>query len=113
MTETVELRNKPELKIILNKREFTIVDAAEPKNSGTYLYGNLTNVRLNAEQTDWFVPTISIITSFFAGGGSKVGNFKNKANLQIEMHNQKLKIWPVDVDFKKAEKISLILSKKK
>jgi hypothetical protein len=41
MTETVELRNKPELKIILNENEFEIVDASEPKNSGSTHSENL------------------------------------------------------------------------
>ena len=45
MTETIELRNKPELKIILNTHEFEVIDASEPKNNGTYSYAEIKSVK--------------------------------------------------------------------
>ncbi len=112
MTETVELRNKPELKIILNTDEFEIVDASEPQNSGTYTFRQIKSVALHAERTDWFISALSFIVGFFtasAGGG----NFKDKANLQLEMVDRTLKIWLTDADFKKAERIAELINTKK
>ncbi|WP_289062620.1 hypothetical protein [uncultured Zobellia sp.] len=112
MTETVELRNKPELKIILNENEFEIVDISEPKNSGIYSFGELKNTELNAERTNWLISTLSIIVDFFTGSATG-GKFKKKANLNFEMKNGNLKIWLVDADFEKAEKVTELISSKK
>ncbi|MCA0931271.1 hypothetical protein LCM02_02330 [Lutimonas saemankumensis] len=112
MTETVELRNKPELKIILNENEFEIVDASEPKNSGIYSFRELKNAKLNAERTNWLISTLSIIVDLFAGSAVG-GKFKKKANLNLEMVNQNLKIWLTDVDFEKAKKVTVFINNKK
>ncbi|WP_431472168.1 hypothetical protein I5168_00905 [Nonlabens sp. SCSIO 43208] len=112
MTETVELRNKPELKIILNKDEFEIVDVSDPKNSGIYSFGKLKKAELNAERTNWLISTLSIIVDLFTGGGVG-GKFKDKANLNLEIENQNLKVWLVDADFEKAKRVTKLINNKK
>ena len=87
MTETVELRNNPELKIILNTEGFEIVDVSEPKNNGKYSFGQIKSVELNAERTDWFISVFSRIVDLIAGSAVG-GNFKNKANLNLKMLNR-------------------------
>ena len=112
MTETVELRNKPELKIILNKDEFEIVDASEPKNSGIYSFGEIKNAELNVERTNWLISILSVIVDFLTGSGNG-GKFKTKSNLNIEMVNRNLKIWLIDADFVKAERVTELINSKK
>ncbi|MGB1232514.1 MAG: hypothetical protein ACPG5M_09760 [Winogradskyella sp.] len=112
MKETVELRNKPELKIILNKDEFEIVDASEPKNSGTYSYAEIKTAELNSEQTNWFISALSILVDFIIGSGNG-GKFRTKANLMLKTENQNLKIWLNNADFGKAEKITELINEKK
>ena len=112
MTETVELRNKPELKIILNEDEFEIVDASEPKNSGIYSFGELKNAELNAERTNWLISILSVIVDFLTGSGNG-GKFKTKSNLNLEMEKRNLKIWLIDADFVKAQRITELINSKK
>ena len=113
MAEIVELRNKPELKIILSADGFEIIDVSEPTNTGQYSFGEIKNVELTAERTDKLISTLSWILDFFIGGGSIAGNYKNKANLKLEMVNRNLKIWLVDADFQKAQRIAQILTERK
>ncbi|REG88211.1 hypothetical protein [Winogradskyella sediminis] len=70
MTETVELRNKPELKFILNTDEFNVIDASEPKNNGTYSYTEIKSAELNSERTDWLISVLSVIVDFLTGSGN-------------------------------------------
>ena len=111
MTEIVELRNKPELKIILNQDEFEVVDVSEPKNSGIYSFGHLKNVELNATKTNWLFSIFTIIVDLFIGGNVG-GKFKSKANMNLEMENLNLKIWLIDADFEKAKIVAESLSEK-
>tara|TARA_R110000737_G_C14152427_1_gene407934 strand:+ start:103 stop:468 length:366 start_codon:yes stop_codon:yes gene_type:complete len=113
MAEIVELRNKPELKIILSTDGFEIIDISEPKNTGEYTFEEIKNVELTAERTDKLITTLSWILAFFTGGGTTGENYKNRANLKLGMVNQNLKIWLVDADFQKAERIAHILTEKK
>ncbi|GFZ77835.1 hypothetical protein GCM10011531_04110 [Aquaticitalea lipolytica] len=112
MTEIVVLRNKPELRIILNNDEFEIVDASEPKNNGIYSFGELKNVELNAERTNWLISILSVITDFITGIGNGA-RFKDKSNLNIEMENRNLKLWLINADFGKAEKLTELIKSKK
>jgi len=112
MTETVELRSKPKLKIILNEDEFEIVDASEPKNSGIYSFGELKNAELNAERTNWFISILSVIVDFLTGSGNG-GKFKTKSNLKLEMEKQNLKICLIDADFVKAKGLTELINSKK
>ena len=95
MAEIVELRNKPELKIILSTDGFEIIDISEPKNTGEYTFEEIKNVELTAERTDKLITTLSWILAFFTGGGTTGENYKNRANLKLGMVNQNLKIWLV------------------
>ncbi|WP_198519319.1 hypothetical protein [Nonlabens sp. MB-3u-79] len=112
MTETVELRNKPELKIILNENEFEIVDASEPKNSGIYSFGKLKNAKLNVERTNWLITTLSIIVDLFTGGAVG-GKFKDKANLNLDMENLNFKVWLINADIEKAKRVTELINSKK
>lgn len=112
MEDTIILRSKPELKIVFKSESFELTDVSEPNNKGIYLYENLRSVKLNPERTDWLVSITSWIADLFVGGGSIGGNYKNKANLQLEMTNRNLKIWLVNADFQRAERIVQFLAKK-
>ena len=112
MTETVELRNKPELKFILNTDEFDIVDASETKNNGTYSYAEIKNAELHSERTNWLISILSVIVDFLTGSGNG-GKFKTKANLTLETEKRNLKIWLNDADYAKAEKITALINQNK
>jgi hypothetical protein len=112
MTETIELRNKPELKFILNADEFDILDASDPKNSGTYSYSELKSTELNEERTNWLLSTLSIIVDLITGGYGS-GKLKEKANLKLEMKNLNLKVWLIDADFEKAKRVTELINSKK
>ncbi|ASO05239.1 hypothetical protein [Arenibacter algicola] len=112
MTETIELRNKPELKFILNTDEFNIVDASEPKNNGTFSYAEIKNVELNEERTNWLISILSIIVDFLTGSGNG-GKFRTKANIILKTDNRNFKIWLNNADFGKAKKLTELLNNKK
>lgn len=112
MKETLELRNKPELKIILNKDEFEVVDMSESKNSGIYSFSDLKNVELNAEKTNWLFSAFTVIVDLFTGSAFSK-KFKSKANMEVVMDNRKLKIWLIDADFEKAKTVTELLNGKK
>lgn len=113
MKETIELRLKPELKIIFNPEGFELIDAAAPKNSGFYLYKNINDVKLNAAGRNWIVSAVILIVDFFIlDGGNVTGNGKNKANLELKMATKNIKIWLIEADFQKAEKVLNILNHK-
>ena len=88
MTETVELRNKPELKFILNTDEFNVIDASEPENNGTYSYTEIKSTELNSERTNWLISILSVIVDFLTGSGNG-GKFKTKANLILKHKDPK------------------------
>jgi hypothetical protein len=114
MEESIELRLKPELKVIFKTEGFELIDASAPKNTGFYLYKNLNDVKLNAAGRNWIVSAVSLIVDFFIlEGGNVTGNEKNKANLELKMATTNIKIWLIEVDFQKAEKVLNILNHKK
>ena len=111
MIKTIELRNTPELKVILNKEEFEIVDISDPKNSGIYSFGKLKVVEFNAERTNWWFSILTIILDLFIFGGPRV--YKRKANLNLKMKKLNLKILLIDADLEKAKKITYLLNNHK
>ncbi len=113
MTETVELRKKPELRIILDADRFEIVDISEPKNSGTFPFQQIKSVELNGQQTNWFISILSWILELFSGNAIVGGNFESQANLKLEMVDRSLKIWLTSVDFEKAKRVAELLNNKK
>jgi hypothetical protein len=110
MKETVELRNKPELKIILNQDEFEIVDVSEPNNNGIYSLRHIQKVVLNEEKTNWIFSIFTLIVEFLPGSALVGGTFKNKANMEVEMVNRNLNIGLINADFEKAKRVSRILN---
>ena len=112
MTETFELRKKPELKIILKTDEFEVIDDSEPKNSGIYSFSKIKEMKLNDEWTNWIVSAISFIVDLMIGSGLSK-KYKNKANLIFEMENQSLKLSLIDADFEKAENLFETIENKK
>ena len=112
MTETVKLRNKPELKFILNTDEFNVIDASEPENNGTYSYTEIKSAELNSERTNWLISILSVIIDFLTGSGNG-GKFKTKPNLTLKTEKRNLKIWLNDADYGKAEKITELINKNK
>ena len=109
--ETVELRNKPELKITINQSGFQIADSADPVNNGDYSFFNLNQVEFHPAQTDWLVSIVSVVVDLITGGGNS-GKFKNKPNLQFKLDNQTFKVYLVDADLEKAKAITDLLNKK-
>ena len=112
MKETLELRNKPELKIILNMDEFEVMDISESQNSGIYSFADLKNVELNEEKTNWLFSAFTLIIDLITSSNFSK-KYKTKANMEVEMKNQKLKIWLMDADFKKAKIVTDMLNEKK
>ena len=112
MTENVELRNKPELKFVLNMDEFDIIDASDPKNNETYSYAEIKSAELNSERTNWLISILSIIVDFLSGSGNG-GKFKTKANLILKTDNRNLKIWLNDADYGKSENLTELIKSKK
>ena len=111
MTETIELRIKPELKIVLNAKSFEIVDVYDSQNSGIYSYSELKNVKIYKKRTNWLITGLILIVGLFTGFAG--GRFKNKANLIFEMKNRRLKIRLFDTDFEKVKRVIELISIKK
>lgn len=111
MKEIVELRSKPELKIILNKIDFEVIDASEPTNSGNYSYVNLKNVTLNLEKTNWLFSAFTIIIGIVFNS-AELRKYKTKPNLILETDMQNLKIWLIDADLEQAKKLSELIKNK-
>ena len=112
MTETVELRNKPELIFILDTNEFNIFDASDLKNNGTYSYTEIKSAELNSERTNWLISILSVIVDSLTGTANG-GKFKTKTNLTLNTEKLNLKIWLNDADYGKAEKITEFINKNK
>ncbi|WP_226989951.1 hypothetical protein [Cellulophaga baltica] len=111
MEETVDLRNKPELKIVFKTDEFEVIDLSDPKNNGSYSFSSLNKVALNAEKANWWFSAFTVVVELFVGSGSaKIYN--NKAYLNLNMDKRDLKIWLIDADFEKAKRATELLSKK-
>jgi hypothetical protein len=106
MKENFELRNKPELKFILNENELKIIDNSDHENTGTYSYGEIKSIKLNKERTNWFVSFLSFIVDLIIGSGANGQTFKNKASLDLELNSKKVRILLFGVNFSKAEKIA-------
>ena len=111
MTETIELRIKPELKIVLNAKSFEIVDVYDSQNNGIYFYSELKNVKIYKKQTNWPITGLILIVGIFVGFAG--GRFKNQANLVFEMKNRRLKIRLFDTDFEKVKRVIELISIKK
>ncbi|OEY71914.1 hypothetical protein [Salegentibacter salarius] len=109
--ETVELRNKPELKITINQNGFQILDSADPVNNGHYSFFKLNHVEFHPAQTDWLVSIVSVVVDLITGGGNS-GKFKNKPNLQFKVASQSFKVYLIDADLDKAKAITDLLNKK-
>ncbi|WP_420379380.1 hypothetical protein [Gilvibacter sp.] len=112
MTETIELRDKPELKFILNSDELDVINSSDPKNSGRFSYSEIESAKIYSERTSWFVSILSIIVDFFTGGGSG-GIFKSKANLTLKTEKKSVKIWLRATEFEKAKKITALINTNK
>ena len=111
MTETVELRNKPELKIKLNEVGIEIIDASQSKNSGLFSFSDIISIKLNPKKADWVITSAAWIFGLLtASGGSSI--YKNEANFKLKMANQNLKIWLDNADFEKAERIEKLIKVK-
>ena len=111
MTETITLRDKPTLKLMLNSSSLEIVDSSDPKNNGTYAFNDIKNAKVKAESTDWFVSILSYILDLFVSSALG-GNFKNKAHLTLDTDDGTLKIWLVDADLQQAEKVAQLINAK-
>lgn len=115
MLEIVQLRNLPELKFIFNSTEFEIVDAVDPKNNGIYAYSAVENIELRKEQTNWLFSTFTHVVDLLIGdaGAGAGGNYKTKAHFNIKLSTKYFKVWLLDIDNLKAEKIPRLFLKKK
>jgi hypothetical protein len=99
MVKVFELREKPELKLILKDLELDIIDKYSSHNNGSYSYNNIVSVHLQKKRTQWFISVLSIIVDIFSGSAMG-GKFQNKAQLNIELKTGKsLTIWLIDTDF--------------
>lgn len=112
MSKSFELRDKPILQISLDESGIKINDAANPQNNGTYLFEQIKNVDLKPERTSWFASILSYVVDLITGSAFG-GKFKNKANLKLELINQTIKIWLIDADFEKAERVVELIKSNK
>ena len=112
MTETIIIRDKPALQLILHANSLEIVDRSDPNNSGTYLFNGIKNAKVNAEDTDWFVSILSYVVTLFVGG-ALWGKYKNKAHLTLTTDDGTLKIWLVDADLQQAKKVAARINAKR
>ena len=113
MSEIVQLRNRPELKFIFNSTEFEIVDAADPKNNGVYAYSAVENIELRTEQTNWLFSTFTHVVDLLIGDAGAGGNYKTNAHFNIKQNTKSFKVWLLDIENLKAEKIPELFLKKK
>ena len=115
MSQIVQLRNRPELKFIFNSTEFEIVDAADPKNNGVYAYSAVESIELRKEQTNWLFSIFTHALDLLIGdaGAGAGGNYKTKAHFNIKQNTKSFKVWLLDIDNLKAEKIPELFLKKK
>ena len=109
MLKIFELRNKPELKIILKKDKFEIIDALEINNNGIYSKSEIIKIELNKEKTNWFVTVFGNILEILTGIAFG-GKFKNKAKLKLNFENKTIILLLNNNELKEAEKISKLLT---
>lgn len=115
MSQIVQLRNRPELKFIFNSTEFEIVDAADPKNNGVYAYPAVESIELRTEQSNCLFSIFTHALDLLIGdaGAGAGGNYKTKAHFNIKLSTKYFKVWLLDADNLKAEKIPKLFTKKK
>lgn len=102
------LREKPELKIIVNKNDFEIIDYYETKNSGKHVCTTFLYATIVPESTNWLVTITSyLFSSFMISDGSL---YKNRPKLHIDLVDRTIKINLFDVDLKYAMKIVAVLN---
>ena len=111
MIKTITLRNKPELKCILDIDNVTIVDASAPKNNGIYQYSDIKKIMVHKEETNWFFSFITVIMDLFMqfGNGKK---YTTKAYLTITLENNILKIWLNNANLQKAKEVTAFINRK-
>ena len=109
--ETIELRDKPALKLIINESGFRLFDSADPSNNGDYSFKKLNQVEFHQEQTDWFVSIISLVVDLFTGGGTG-GKFKNQAKLKFKLDHRTFKVYLRNADLDKAKALTILLNSK-
>lgn len=113
MSEIVQLKNRPELKFIFNSTEFEIVDDADPKNNGVFAYSAVESIELRTEQINWLFSIFTHALDLLIGDAGAGGNYKTKAHFNIKLSNKSFKVWLLDIDNLKAEKIPELFLKKK
>ncbi|GAA0871408.1 hypothetical protein GCM10009117_05540 [Gangjinia marincola] len=109
---TFLLRDKPKLAFNIGSNEFEVIDLADQKNSGQYLFSHLKNVVYKKESTVYLVSALSYIFDFLSGTGAS-GTFKDKARLEIALKNKTLHIWLIDADKSKAQTLCQMLNNRK
>ncbi len=113
MSQIVQLRNRPELKFIFNSSEFEIVDAADPKNNGVYAYSAVESIELRTEQSNCLFSIFTHALDLLIGDAGAGGNYKTKAHFNIKQNTKSFKVWLLDIENLKAEKIPKLFTKKK
>lgn len=111
MKESYILNEKPLLKFILSENTFEIIDNSKMENNDSYKYKDLEEVLLKKEKTNWLISILSLI--FDISTGSATGKkFKDKPFLFFKFRTKILKIWLIDSDILKAEKMTIKLNYK-
>ena len=103
--ETYLLREKPELKLILDQDNFEIIDFYDRKNTGVYSFKSLKNIELRTQQINWLFSIFSWIVDVFLPI-SEGGIYRDKAIMIIHLADKKLKMSLHESDFEKARSLA-------
>jgi len=105
------LRNDPKLEIVLNKKDFEIINNQDKIQSGIYSYDLTETVRIEEKKINWIITILSYVveTILFSGGGD---TYRSKTKLTFNYNKNKVEILLTDCDLEKAESIAQKLNLK-
>ncbi len=111
MNNSIQLRLKPKLEVILKETHFEVIDSSDPKNEGKFLYSSVESIEYQKEKINWLVSIASYIFGIFIENGLG-NNYKDKAYLKINLENKILKIWLTNSEMDNVELLKTKLSNK-
>jgi len=104
------IRNKPLIKIVLNKTEFEIINHQYKDESGVFSYSKLYDIEYQERSTDYVSTGIAFICSFLLPGPTS-GLMKFRERIRMNYDGKEKKI--ILIDFNKQHVIKAIIEIKK
>lgn len=111
MDNTLLLRLRPKLEVILKETDFEVIDSSDPKNEGIYPYNTIESIEFKKERINWVVTVANSIFGVLMDVGT-FEKYKDKAYLQVILKDKTLKIWLIKTNMAKAEMLKSELAKK-